>query len=177
MFDEKRSNMEEIQKKRLEKYSDKVEAKPSTRNQLYIREGQAKLIKNGQMLSCNKVEGYVKLPEMNRLETIDQLDMAIAFLPKNRMIIRTADQTYFRGYKEYNSSDCMLLLHVSGQEYDLLVADIAEDIPALIAIDDGEEDDIVNPISYQIMERLMRSPLQECNTVDMVEGDDDDEWE
>lgn len=171
------SNREMVQKKRLDKYLDKVQSKPKMRNQLLIKNGQAIFVRNGKSLGYYKVEGYVKLPGMERSETIDQVNMLVALLPKGQMIIKTDDQIIFRGYRDYNTSDSFLLLHASGEDYDVLVADIAEDIPALVAIDDSEGDNIVNPLSYRIMEHLMRSPVQECNTVDMVEEGDDDEWE
>lgn len=172
------SNMEEIHKKRLEKYAERIHDKPQSKNQLLFKEGQAVCIRNGQVFSCNKVEGYVKLPDMAHLQSLDLVNMAVFFLPKHKMIIRAEDNVYFRGFQKNNTPDCIFLLHVAGEYYDVLVADISDNIPALVAVDDGEYDDIVNPISYQIMEYLMKKEAQVCDTVDvLVEGDDDDEWE
>lgn len=174
--------MEEVAKRRLEKYQEKIHAKPKNRNQLLFKDGQAIFVKNGQGFLCNKVEGYVRLPGMDGLESVGQLNMAICFLTKQRMIIQLKDQVFFRGFRQCNTADCILLLHVSGDCYDVLVADLAEDIPTLVGVDDVDDGiDIVNPVSYQIMEYLMKKSAKCFNVrnevIDLEEGVEDDEWE
>lgn len=64
-------------------------------------------------------------------------------------------KAYFRGYRKANTDGCILFIHAISESYDLLIVDIKDDIPALIAIDDSEIEN-VNSITYPILEYLIK---------------------
>ena len=89
-------------------------------------------------------------------------------------------KAYFRGFRYANSVGCILFLHAISESYDLLIVDIKDDIPALIAIDDSEIEN-VNSITYPILEYLIKNSIEVSENVIEEEpygkGDFDDEWE
>ena len=89
------SNMTEVETSRLEKYVERLREQPQWRNQLLIKNGQATFVKNGKVHTCNKIEGYVKLPDMKCVEPIQQIEMSIGFAPKMRMILWKDKKAYF----------------------------------------------------------------------------------
>ena len=174
------SNMTEVETSRLEKYVERLREQPQWRNQLLIKNGQATFVKNGKVHTCNKIEGYVKLPDMKCVEPIQQIEMSIGFAPKMRMILWKDKIAYFRGYRKANTDGCILFIHAISESYDLLIVDIKDDIPALIAIDDSEIEN-VNSITYPILEYLIKNSIEVSENVIEEEpygkGDFDDEWE
>ena len=105
------SNMTEVETSRLEKYVERLREQPQWRNQLLIKNGQATFVKNGKVHTCNKIEGYVKLPDMKCVEPIQQIEMSIGFAPKMRMILWKDKKAYFRGYRKANTDGCILFIH------------------------------------------------------------------
>lgn len=174
------NNITEVGNNRLEKYAERVNAKPQWKNQLLIKDGQAIFVKSGKPYTCKKVEGYVKLPGMLCMEPIEQQNMSICFTPKKRVIISKDGQAYFRGYRELNTEGCILFVHAASSCYDLLVADFSDEIPALITIDDGEVDN-VNSLTYRILEFFIKNSMELSDNVateiGMGKGDAEDEWE
>lgn len=174
------NNSTEVGNNRLEKYAEKVNAKPQWKNQLLIKDGQAIFVKNGKPFACKKVEGYVKLPGMLCMEPIEQQNMSIYFTPKQRVIIVKDGQAYFRGYRESNTEGCILFVHAAGSCYDLLVVDFSDEIPALITIDDGEMDN-TNSLIYRILEYFINNSTEMSDNavigIGMEKGDERDEWE
>ena len=174
------SNMTEVETSRLAKYVERLREQPQWRNQLLIKNGQATFVKNGKVHTCNKIEGYVKLPDMKCVEPIQQIEMSIGFAPKMRMILWKDKKAYFRGYRKANTDGCILFIHAISESYDLLIVDIKDDIPALIAIDDSEIEN-VNSITYPILEYLIKNSIEVSENVIEEEpygkGDFDDEWE
>lgn len=152
--------MEKIARIRLDKYKEKISLNPKYRNQLLIKDGTAIFIKDGTPLTCDRVEGYFRLPDMKYLMPIQQVSMSIYFTPRQRMIIVLDDKVYFRGYHTDNTKNCFLLLQANNQYYNLLVADIAEEIPALIAIDDSEDGNGINIRMYSILQYIMQKAIK-----------------
>ena len=121
------SNMTEVETSRLEKYVERLREQPQWRNQLLIKNGQATFVKNGKVHTCNKIEGYVKLPDMKCVEPIQQIEMSIGFAPKMRMILWKDKKAYFRGYRKANTDGCILFIHAISESYDLLIVDITDE--------------------------------------------------
>lgn len=173
------NQMQEASDKRLEKYIERVQKKPKCRNQLLIKNGQGFFVKNGEPHRCNKIEGYIQLPNMKCLEPIQQMDIGIYFVPQKRIIILSDGQVFYRGYRQFNAPNCTIFLHAVTQYYDLLVVDVADDITALVAIDDAEVDN-VNARTFEILDYLVKNPNSSLSIAepDKMEGDtNEDDWE
>lgn len=166
---------------RVEKYLQKITSKPSRKNQVFLEGGAVHLILHGKNVSCTKVEGYVKLPSMDSITAWSAVNCSISILPKNRLILAdlTQKQCYFRGYQKEND-ECFLLLHVVTSNEDLLIVDFGlDEIPAIILLEDFDEEDI-NDRLFQFFDYCMKRgfKLQTNLTDKEVEmGAEDDAWE
>ena len=69
----------EISRKRVNKYQEKITMKPKCRNQLLVKNGKAILVKEGIPYECSSVKGYIKLPEMEYMMQIQDIDIVIHF--------------------------------------------------------------------------------------------------
>lgn len=168
----------EISRKRVNKYQEKITMKPKCRNQLLVKNGKAILVKEGIPYECSSVKGYIKLPEMEYMMQIQDIDIVIHFAPRQRMIIAKDDKVFFRGYRSLNAQNSFILVQAINQYYNLLIADISDEIPALIAIDDGEDENSVNILTYKMLEYMLKNSREKLGEIKVCEvEEEDDEWE
>ena len=109
---------------------------------------------------------------------IQDIDIVIHFAPRQRMIIAKDDKVFFRGYRSLNAQNSFILVQAINQYYNLLIADISDEIPALIAIDDGEDENSVNILTYKMLEYMLKNSREKLGEIKVCEvEEEDDEWE
>lgn len=171
---------ETICRKRIEKYTERVEEKPKSKNQLLTKDGKAKLVLQGCGKECIKLEGYIKFSAKDDFMTIEQGSYNFYILPKNKMIINYDKRCAFFGYKTDNSKNCIFVVHAVTEEEDILLVKIDDDIPILISVDEFyDEAATVNDSVYHILTNLLKKLFQ--SNISLVESDvkeiEDDEKE
>src|SRR5699024_8079636 len=121
------TELTELQERRLHKYIDKIDKHPKLMNQIRISgEGKGMLMVNGVGEECT-VTGYIMLPGSKWIERIEDKNILICNLPKDKLIINCDNQYIFRGYKKDNTPGFMLFLLAKGNFNVCLVCDIDDE--------------------------------------------------
>ena len=170
--------VEEVYQNRVEKYVEKIEDKPKMKNQLLVKEGKAVLILNGTAYPCTHLEGYVKLPNCEYIQIVNQMTIGFFILPKERIIITEGGNNYFLGYKSNNSTGCLVLIHAITEVDDVLIVSFNETLPVLILMDYSEEHETsINSSIFGNMEYLFNMTNKVDVLVEEIDEEKDDNWE
>ena len=149
----------ETEQRRLTKYAALLEKGKSFKNQFLVRNGEFNLILSGKVGECEQAEGYGKFPD-GYIQQISMVDFVVSFLPKGRIIFGNHEVNCFRGYKEENTSDCMILLHAISGEEEIIIVDFGqEQEKPLILVDDycGETESVNNMLYQKFQWMLLNS--------------------
>ena len=170
-------NLNELEQRRIDKYMENIENNSQNDNQIIINQEKRYLILEGKKFTCQKIEGYVKLPTMESIESIQSMQMKICLLPNQKMIIVTDNGLYFRGYKKNNTPDCFLLVHAVSEEDDCLIVDTGDtEMPEIIALDDAI--DGVNDATFRVIAKFLEGENSKRNLrIAVREEKKEDEWE
>lgn len=171
----------EIRNTRIRNYGKKIEKKPILRNQILVHENNACMIINGDMEQC-AVKGYIKVPGSKMLERIENLNLAVSILPKEKLIILVDNESFFKGYKEENDDDFLLLLYAEKEEGEncLIVDCCQENIPPYIEVGYCEEGELnFSERLFGVFESILLNEshfqLKEIDVDELEEGGEKDE--
>lgn len=137
----------------------------------------------GEREQCLVVTGYVKRPGSKWIEKIEDVDISICAVPKDRLLIHCDNQIICRGYKNDNDSDFMLLLYVKSQNRDCLICDTSEEKSPIFMAEtiDDEEGVSINENLFKHFEQLLIGNLDltlKKVKMDYDEGEnEEDRWE
>lgn len=144
-----------LKEKRILTYQKKVGKHKKMLNRICVKEEKSFLVVQGLAEYC-QVKGYIKLPGNSMVERIEDLNLVINILPKDRMIIAHGEEIIFRGYKRDNTTEFMMIAFVKGECNQCIILDMGkENIPLYITIEECEDDvESTSEILFQIIEEM-----------------------
>lgn len=166
---------QETEQRRLTKYAALLGKGKSFKNQFLARNGKFNLILSGKAGRCELAEGYVKFPGGD-IRQISMEDFVVSFLPKGRIILGNHETNCFRGYKEENTLDCMILFRAISGEEEIIVVDFGQEKETpLILIDDycGESESVNGMLYQKFQWMLLNSGTREEQKILQQEEDED----
>lgn len=170
---------ENLTKKRLERYMEKMENKPKLCNQILIYPGEVIVRTGGSFYRCDSIEGYIKFPEKDCFQAITLLDkpLVIALLSNYKLLIKYDDKIFCRGYKKLNTEGLVLIMKV-----------VLENMNgAIFLVDTGkgeinpyfslEDIDAETGMETNILYDSFVSIIKDTSKFDMVDVEEDDDYE